>query len=167
MSVKVNVQMEEKYLYDFMVYHNYTHVSGILGVGIGILGVAMGVKGIQSGGIAAGALWLFFAFYFLIVTPLSMKKKAKMQMKTARFLNPLECEFTEEGLIVRQGEEEELSEWYTIVKAVSTSKSVILYSGRMRAFIFPKECMGEQYEEVLKMIHAHMPPAKVKIRGLL
>ena len=36
----------------------------------------------------------------------------------------------------------------------------------VRALIFPKECMGEQYEEVIKMIHTHMPPSKVKIRHI-
>ena len=34
------------------------------------------------------------------------------------------------------------------------------------ALILPKECMGEQYEEVLKMIHTHIPPKLVKIRHI-
>ena len=61
-------------------------------------------------------------------------------------------------------EDSEREEDFT--KAVSTGKSVLLYIGRIRAIIFPKECMGEQYEEVLKMIHTHMPPKKVKIRHI-
>ena len=59
-----------------------------------------------------------------------------------------------------------MNKWEEFDKAVSTQKSVILYITRVRAIIFPKECMGEQYEEVLKMIHTHMPASKVKIRHI-
>ena len=68
--------------------------------------------------------------------------------------------------MVRQDDLEAVNEWSDFAKAVSTQKSVILYLNRVRALIFPKECMGEQYEEVLKLIHTHMPPSKVKIRHI-
>lgn len=40
--------------------------------------------------------------------------------------------------------------------------SVILYVTRMRALIFPRESMEEQYEAAVKMISTHMPPKNVK-----
>ena len=90
-----------------------------------------------------------------------------MQVKnTPMFQKPLEYELTEEGITVRQGEQELKNSWGDFTKAVSTGKSVLLYMGRVRAMILPKECMGEQYEEVLKIIHTHMPPKKVKIRHI-
>ena len=82
------------------------------------------------------------------------------------FKKPLEYEFNETGVIVRQDDLEAVNEWGDFAKAVSTQKCVILYLNRVRALIFPKECMGEQYEKVLKMIHTHMPPSKVKIRHI-
>ena len=82
------------------------------------------------------------------------------------FQKPLEYEFTEEGITVRQDEMEATTKWDEIAKAVGTNQSVILYLNRVRAWIFPKECMGEQYVEILKMIHTHIPPKRVKIRGV-
>ena len=51
-------------------------------------------------------------------------------------------------------------------ESLSFEKSVILYLGRVRALILPKVCMGDQYEEAVKMIHTHISPNKVKIRHI-
>lgn len=167
MSVKFEVKMTEKYMYDFMLYHNYTHASGLLGTVAGVLCLIVFGKGIAGGDVQSSVVWLFCAIIFLVLNPQAMRNKARMQVKsTPMFQNPLEYEFTEEGIVVRQEEAEAVSKWEDITKAVSTQRSVILYLGRVRAMILPKECMGEQYEEALQMIHTHIPPKKVKIRHI-
>lgn len=167
MSVKIEVKMTEKYMYDFMLYHTYSHMSGILGAVVGVIALGLGISTLTKGEASAAMPMFLVAVLFLVITPMSTKKRAKQQVeKSEMFKNPLEYEFSEEGITVRQGELEALNEWSEFSKAVSTQKSVILYISRMRAIIFPKECMGEKYEEVLKMIHTHMPPAKVKIRHI-
>lgn len=167
MSVKFNVEMKEKYMYDFMLYHTYTHISGLLGAVVGVVALGLGISTIMSGDVQASMPALLIAILFLIVTPMSTKNRAKMQVKNSEmFQKPLEYEFSEEGVTVRQDELEAVNKWEEFDKAVSTQKSVILYITRVRAIIFPKECMGEQYEEVLKMIHTHMPASKVKIRHI-
>ena len=82
------------------------------------------------------------------------------------FQKPLEYELTEEGIVVSQEDAKAETKWEEVTKAVSTQKSVILYLGRVRALILPKACMGDQYEEALKMIHTHIPSNKVKIRHI-
>lgn len=167
MSVKFNVQMKEKYMYDFMLYHTYTHMSGLLGAIVGVIALGLGISTIAKGDASAAMPAFMIAVLFLVVTPMTTKSRAKTQVeKSEMFQKPLEYEFSEEGVTVRQGELEALNTWDEFQKAVSTQKSVILYVTRVRAIIFPKECMGEHYEEVLKMIHTHMPPKKVKIRHI-
>ena len=41
MSVKFNVQMTDEYMYDFMLYHNYTHASGLMTAIAGVLCLAV------------------------------------------------------------------------------------------------------------------------------
>ena len=102
---------------------------------------------------------------FLIVNPINLKNRAKAQVKHSEmFQKPLEYEFTEEGIIVRQDGLEATSAWGEFEKAINTNQSIVLYITRMRALIFPKKSMGEEYEAIVKMIHTHMPPAKVKIK---
>ena len=52
-----------------------------------------------------------------------------------------------------------------MVKAVSTVNSIIVYTTKTNACIFPKKDLGEQKDKVIEMISTHMPPKKVKIRG--
>ncbi len=167
MSVKFNVKMTEKYMYDFMLYHNYTHFSGLVGAIVGVLALGMTISNFISGDTQAAGVTLIVALLFLVVTPSTMKQRASMQVKnTPMFQETLEYELNEEGIVVRQGEAQATTSWEECLKAVSTQKSVIVYITRVRALIFPKACMGDQYEEAIKMIHTHMPPAKVKIRHI-
>ena len=167
MSVKFNVKMTEEYMYDFMLYHNYTHFSGLLGGIVGVLAVGMAILGFVNGDTQRAGICIIVALLFLVVTPRTTKQRAKIQVQNSKmFQKPLEYEFNEEGIVVRQDEVEAFTTWEECSKAVSTQKSVIVYVTRVRALIFPKACMGEYYEEAIKMIHTHMPPAKVKIRHI-
>lgn len=166
MSVKFEVKMTEKYMFDFMLYHNYTHVSGLMTAIAGVLCLTVFVQKIMDGDVQSAVVWLMCSILFLVISPSSMKTKAKSQVNSEMFQKPLEYELTETGIVVRQDEAETTIQWEEVTKAVSTNKSVILYLGRVRALVLPKECMGEQYEEAVKMIHTHMPPAKVKIRHI-
>ena len=165
MSVKFSVKMKTEYMYDFMLHYNYTHVSGLLGVVIGILALGYGIFGVIGGDVAGAMLWFLFAIFFLVLTPKTMKMRAKSQIEKAEmFQKPLDYELSEAGITVRQDEQQVTNPWASVSKAVSTKKSIIVYMGRVRALIFPKECLGEQYEEAVKMLRANIPAAKVKIK---
>ena len=54
--------------------------------------------------------------------------------------------------------------WEDMHKAVSTSRSIILYTSRVNATLFPRRQLGDQKEALVEMISTHMPPGKVKIK---
>jgi len=167
MSVKITVKMTESYMYDFFLYNTYTSMSGMLGPVVGVVALIIAINSYINGGVMAAMPAVLIAILFLVINPVTLKSRAKMQVQQSEmFKKPLEYEFNETGITVRQDELEAVNEWSEFVKAVSTQKSLILYLNRVRALIFPKECMGEHYEEVMKMIHTHMPPSKVKIRHI-
>lgn len=167
MSVKFTVKMTEKYMYDFFLYNTYTSLSGLLGPVVGVAALMVAFNSYKNGGFTSAMPALLIAILFLVISPIQLKSRAKMQVQQSEmFKKPLEYEFNETGIVVRQDDLEAVNEWGEFVKAVSTQKCVILYLNRVRALIFPKECMGERYEEVLKMIHTHMPPSKVKIKHI-
>ncbi len=167
MSVKFSVQMKEKYMYDFLLYSNYTRLSGLLGAVVGVLSLGIGVTLAAQSDIGTTAIWFFLAFVSLVMTPLNLKSKAKMQVtQTEMFKKPLEYELNEEGVVIRQEEQQATVTWEEMMKAVSTQKCIILYITKIRAIVLPKECTGELYEEVVKTIHTHMPPKNVKIKHI-
>ncbi len=165
MSVKFSVQMTEKYMYDFLLYSYYTRFSGLFSTIVGVFCLGNGVTLMLNESVSQSLIWFFLAVFLLVMTPINMKSKAKLQVsQTEMFQQPLEYELNEEGVVIRQGEQEATVAWNEMMKAVSTQKSVILYITKIRAIILPKECMGEMYEEAIKAIHTHMPPKKVKIK---
>ena len=46
-----------------------------------------------------------------------------------------------------------------------TGRSIIVYTAKNNATIFPKSQMQDKTTDVIEMISTHMPPAKVKIRS--
>lgn len=167
MSVKFEVKMTDKIMYDFLLYHTYTHLSGLLGAILGVIALGDTISLSIAGNSAAATSTFIAAVLLLVVFPLSLKRRAKTQVNSSEmFQKPLQYELSEEGVCVRQDDQEALNKWESFEKAVSTNRSVILYVTRMRVLIFPKESMGEQYEAAIKMISTHMPPKKVKIRHI-
>lgn len=165
MSVKFDVKMTEEYMCDFVLYHNYTRASGIISAIAGVAAVGVSIRYILDGDMQYFCVWLFCAILLLIVNPHTMITRAKSQVRnTEMFQKPLEYELTETGVVVRQDEAEATTEWTEVTKVVRTRKSVILYLGRVRALVFPNKCMGDAYEEAMKMIRAQVSPKNIKIR---
>ncbi len=65
-----------------------------------------------------------------------------------------------------KGQEAQAVSWDAFYKAGSTMGSILLYTSKRSATIFPKRQLQEQgvYEKVLEVISTHMPPKKVNIR---
>lgn len=165
MAVKVDVKMTKNAMFDFKLYTSYTSLSGIVGVIAGGACAVLGVQNLMSGNTTGATPFILIAIFFLVGTPLSMwMRSAEQVLKTPMFQKPITYEFTEEGVRISQDDQSVMNEWINFHKAVSTNKSIILYVTNVRALIFPRESLGEQYGAVVQMISTHMPAKKVKIR---
>ena len=165
MSVKFDVKMTSKEMYDFMLYTTMTSLSGILGIIAGGLLLVLGIKQITMGEIATAATYLMFASIFLVITPVNTRIRAGEQVKRVpMFQKPITYELNEYGVTVSQDDQSAESSWEDFRKVISTNKSIIMFITKKRAIIFPKESLGEQYSAVVKVISTHMPANKVKIR---
>lgn len=159
MNLEFDVKITTGVLYDYMIHHTYTGLSGIFGTMVGILIlVAYFTQGAVIYLIAGGVI--------LGYIPVSLYLRAKTQAVTnAAFKKPLHYMLTEEGMEVSQGGEAQIQLWENMVKAVSTRSSIIVYTSTVNASIFPRKDLGEQTVAVIQHISTHMPPNKVKIRG--
>ena len=102
----------------------------------------------------------------LLYLPLTLYTKSKLQWSaTPSFQKPLHYVLGDEGITVSQGEVSESQGWESMVKAVSTTRSIIVYTAGRNASIFPKAQLGDQLGNLIEVISTHMPPTKVKIRS--
>jgi len=155
--VEVDVKITAGDLYDYMLMHTYNSAAGLIGSAFGAVLIIYAL-GKQE--------WLFLALgiVMLVYLPWTLFMKSRRQALSPIFQEPLHYLLDEEGLTVSQGEEEGKMVWGDMYKAMSTNRSIILYTSPVNATIFPKRDLGDKKMAVIEMISTHMPPAKVKIR---
>lgn len=158
MELEFDVNMTSGTLYDYMLYHSYTSLSGLLGTIAGALMVVAYFAG-------AGVLCLVAGIIVLLYLPWTLFLKSKQQMlANPAFKKPLHYKLTEAGISISQGETEQSQKWEDMQKAVSTTRSLIVYTSKVNASIFPKKDLGDLTPEVIRFISTHMPAKKVNIR---
>lgn len=159
MELEFDVKITSNVLYDYMLRHTYNSASGLIGT---IVGALMIVYFFSKGEV----IFLIAGLVILAYLPWTLLIKSRQQiLNTPAFKEPLHYKLTEEGIEVSQGEEAQMQKWEDMYKAVSTQRSLIVYTTRVNASIFPKQDLGEMTPRVIEMIATHMPPSKVKIRG--
>ena len=159
MKIEFDVHMTTAKMYDYMLRHTFTSFSGIVGELLGFLLVA---------GFFTSGKWLYLVMGVVCVfyQPVALYTRAKRQVASNEvFKTPLHYTLDEQGITVESGEDKDSIGWDNLYRAVSTTRSVILYTTRVNACIFPKDDMGNQKDEIIKMISTHMNPKQVNIKG--
>lgn len=158
MELDFDVNINSNVLYDYMLRHSYNTAQGLLGTAVGaLLIVAFTLN-------PSVVLYLIFGIVIILYIPVNLFLKAKTQALNPVFKKPLHYHLSEEGVTVSQNETEQMQKWEDLYKAVSTRTSIILYTSRVNACIFPRNDLQEQTNKVIEMISTHMDPKKVKIR---
>ena len=157
--VETDVKISAADLYDYVLMHTYSGASGIIGSTAGALFVVAGFMTQKWLLVIAGII-------ILLYLPVTLWTKSKLQWSANEaFQKPLHYVLDDNGITVSQGEVSESQSWEDMVKAVSTTRSIILYTSGRNASIFPKAQLGDQKDALIEMISTHMPPKKVKIRS--
>ena len=155
--VEVDVKICAGDLYDYLLMHTYSGTSGLLGGCFGALLVVIALMKGQWTLFAAGAVVLLYLPWTLFV-------RSRKQALNPVFQKTLHYRLDGEGISVSQDGEEQKQSWDQMVKAVSTGRSIIVYTSKVHATIFPKRDLSDRKEAVIEMISTHMPPDKVKIK---
>lgn len=157
-EIHLDIQIKSSDLYDYMLRHSYHSAQGLLGSCIGALAILMFLNNHQP-------IYCIMGVIILLYLPWNLFIKSKQQaINNPAFKKPLHYVLNDEGISVSQGEVTECQKWENMYRAVSTSKSIIVYTNRVNACIFPRRELGDQVTEVIACIAAHMDPKKVNIR---
>lgn len=157
--VELDIKIEAGDLYDYMLMHAYSSASGLLGSGVGAVVLLAGIAKAYVIFILAGLLLLLYLPWTLFI------KSRQQAMGNPAFREPLHYMLDETGITVSQNGVTQHQNWEDMVKAVSTGHSIIVYTSKTNATIFPKREMGEKKTDVIEIISTHMPPKKVNIRN--
>lgn len=159
MEIEFDVKVTPNILYDYMLQHTYSHLPGLMGTLVGALMLVLFASNRQP-------LVLLIALVILLYLPWTLFLRSRQQAQTTpAFRKPLHYRLTETGIEVSQDGTTEQMAWEDMRKAVSTPKSIVVYTTSVNACIFPRKDLGEAKDKAIEIISTHMPPNKVKIRG--
>ena len=160
-EIKFDVKMTTGLMYDFLLYHTYTSVAGLISTLLGILLVGFGLN-LQNQGTTNPLIYYIAGGILIIYMPINLWLSAQRQVKLSPiYKEPITYTLCEEGIVTAQNEEEAKAEWSAVQKVVSTGRSIIVYTAKNRGVILEKKAMGNSYQNVLKMISTHVEPKKV------
>ncbi|MDD2972682.1 MAG: YcxB family protein [Lachnospiraceae bacterium] len=159
MEIEFDVQIKARDLYDYMLRHTYSSVSGIMGTMVGILLIA---NFFMNGPFIS----VILGFIIIAYLPWTLLLKAQRQIAgNPAFQKPLHFKMTDEGVEISQGDAVQQQAWQDMYKAVSTRNSIILYTSKINASVFPKRDLEGKIPAIIEMISTHMPPKKVNIKA--
>ena len=160
MKIEFDVKMTTAKMYDYMLYHTFHGMQGLLGEIVGVLLIIGFV-------ITDPHKWLYLIFGLIVIfyLPVALFFNAKRQVAlTPVFKDKIHYVLTDEGMEVHVGDQSDSMEWSAIRKAVSTSKNIILYTGKNTATLFPRADLSDNEMKVIEIISTHVDPKKVNIR---
>ena len=156
--IEFDVTIRAGDLYDYMLHHTYSGFSGLFGSLVGALMVVAGIY-------LKGGLMVVAGVILLLYLPWTLFLRSKQQvLANPAFKKPLHYKLDDEGIHVSQDGTEEMQKWEDIRKAVSTGRSLIVYTSKVNACIFPRRDLGEYTPQVIQVLETHLPAGKVKIR---
>lgn len=159
LKLEFDVKMTAGVLYDYMLRHAYTSFAGLLGTIVGALLLMVSMRAENR------LIYLIAGIIILCYLPWTLFIRAKKQiLANPAFKETLHYSIGDDGITVSQKELSETIAWDTMYKAIATGKSVIVYTSKVNAFIFPRKDMGGHTVQVIEAISTHMPPKKVNIR---
>lgn len=159
MEMEFDVRITKKDLYDYQLHHAYTSLSGLFGTIVGCLFLV----GFFNTGTP---LYLLIGAFIILYFPWTLHIKAASQAQTPIFKKPLHYRLSEEGLEISAEEEKQLVPWTDITKASSTGKTILLYTSKVNAFLFPKRELGERKGEFVQAVSRYVTPDRVKIKAV-
>lgn len=152
-EIAFDVRLQAGDLYRFTMRHTYYSVGGVFSLLLSFGCLAFCCVRFRELAPSTLGVLLVVAALFTVIQPVMLYVKCRMQIKRSKDIkDALTYVLGEEGITVRQEEQEVLVHWYDIRKVVYGGSGIYIYLSPVRAFIFPREACGEQYGAIRERV---------------
>lgn len=166
MTREFQVQMTVKAMFQYLLYHTYMNISGMLSIPLGGLCYYLGYTGMISGDTNKMLVFYFLGTMLIFINPIMLWSKAAKQVKnTPMFKEPIAYELDDKGITISQNGQSHSVPWDEVAKIVETKDTVIIYISRIRAFIITKESLEGQKEEVYDVLRTNINDRRNKLKA--
>lgn len=102
-------------------------------------------------------LLVFCISLFTVWQPLLLLNKARKQAKRMAAQPSMDLTFSQEGLLVEQGEQQVTFTWDQMGRMDRSRNMVVLYMDRVHAYLIPDRVMKDQKETFFEMARKYLP----------
>ncbi|MFV0466992.1 MAG: YcxB family protein [Lachnospiraceae bacterium] len=165
--MEFDVSLTERDIYHFSMYHAY--LGGMQGVSSIVIAVLIFTIATITAGTTQflyTILYFVFSIVFLVYIPVTLKLRAKQQMKSSGILSrPLHYKVDDEGIKVIQDEASAQLGWEQIYKVAATKRNLLIYSNRVHAYIIPRNQIEDNYDEFQRLARKKLAAYRVRMKG--
>lgn len=156
-EVKFSVQVTVKDMFAFLMHHSYRGGSLIADAIVTFGAIGLLLAGFGKGDPVKTVALIFVAMLFTVIHPLQLYSKARKQVKNNEiFKKPLNYVLTEEGITLSQGEQSQSITWEDVYQVKEYKSQILVYTGRVYAFIWPKSALATCETEVKELFKTHL-----------
>lgn len=168
--MEIRIQLTEKDLFAFNMYHSYHRIQTWLFTILGIVIMGLSFTTYGKVDIAYTLLYFLAGVIFAFYTPINLRTSAKLAMKSNKPVSmAMKYRLDEKGIAVAFAEEQNIEQtdaassimWSQVFKVKETKNAFYLYTSPKNASIFPKDQLNERSEEFRTMIKKEVESYKI------
>lgn len=168
MPLEFDIKLKAKDMFRFNMYQTYSGFSGWSSIifSVALFGLAGYNFYMQGEAVLSGVfMYIGIGILLLVYMPATLWFRAKQSIKASPVLSQsLHYCVDEEGFTVTQGDASGVLGWKQIYKMVATKHLVLVYSGRLNAYVIPREQLGDMYVTLAKLAREKLPKFRVRMK---
>lgn len=168
--MEVTIQLKEKDLFSFNLYHSYHRIQTWLFTILGVIITILSFTTYQKVEMMYSMLYFAAGMIFIFYTPLNLRTSAKIAFRgDSPLCQAMHYRFDEKGIAVCLEDGKMDSEktdavdsitWDLVFKVVETKKAILIYTSPKNASILPLEQLGDKTESLREIFRKELEPFK-------
>lgn len=164
-KIELDIKMTFEDMYRFNLYHVYHNSQGILSIVLAVMLAAISILTWGDSNVVYNVLYLLAAVLIVVYVPVNLRSKVKKQMaNTEVYQQPIHYVFDECGITTSFADQSVTMPWKQLYKIVSTKRMVLLYGGRIRANVIPRDQLGDAYDSLYELAKSQMDSYRFKMK---
>lgn len=168
MPITFRAQVTEKDWYHFSLRHAYTSFSGLSTIFFAALIFIIAATTRERIGTENVMLYCVLAVLFLVYNPIFLWVRAKAILKVdSPMTRGITYTLQEDGMSIQtdvaneNGEQEAFMPYKQVYKVILTSKTLLVYTNRVNAFIIPRRDIVEQESAIKELLRTKLDGYKI------
>lgn len=161
-TIRFRIQITAKDLWMFSMYHSNKGYLGVFNLFFTLASLWILVTRWSDVTVVYRVLLLICVLMFTVWQPALLYMKAAKQAKTKAVKEPMDMTCSKEGILIEQAGQSQEITWDQIVKVEQVRGLLIIYMGRVHAYLIPEQAAAVCRDQLLELIRANLPVERRK-----